>query len=113
MVAARYADEGNDAVPADRMVLDPVSLMTIDDIKITSGNYSIPVGELYLRPDQRYRLTISDEAGRTIGATTIEVDKSASNASAQKALRSDPTGEPCNLDGLTLEGPCPDAPAQP
>jgi hypothetical protein len=113
MVAARYADEGNDAVPADRMVLDPVSLMTIDDIKITSGNYSIPVGELYLRPDQRYRLTISDEAGHAIGGTMIEVGKPASETSSRKALRSDPAREPCNLAGITLDAPCQVDRAQP
>jgi hypothetical protein len=74
MVAARYADEGDDAIPADRMVLDPVPLTTIDDIKITSGDYSIPVGQLYLRPGHRYRLTISDERGQRIGTRVINVD---------------------------------------
>lgn len=73
MVAARYADEGNDAIPADRMVLDPVPLMTVDDIKITNGDYSIPVGQLYLRPNQKYRLTVSDEEGHRIGSTIINV----------------------------------------
>lgn len=73
MVAARYADEGNDAIAADRMVLDPVSLMTIDDIKITSGNYSTPIGQLYLRPGRQYRLTISDENGQRLGSSLITV----------------------------------------
>lgn len=73
MVAARYADEGDDAIPADRMVLDPVPLMTINDIKITRGDYSIPTGQLYLRPGQRYRLTISDEQGHRIGSQMIAV----------------------------------------
>jgi hypothetical protein len=79
MVAARYADEGQDAVPADRMVLDPVSLMTIDDIKITTGDYSIPVGQLYLRPG-RYKLTVTDQEGHRIGATTITVKPAADPA---------------------------------
>ena len=73
MVAARYADEGDDAVPADRMVLDPVPLTTINDIKITNGDYSTPVGQLYLRPDHRYRLTITDERGQRIGSQTITI----------------------------------------
>ncbi|TAN07275.1 MAG: hypothetical protein EPN38_06145 [Rhodanobacteraceae bacterium] len=73
LVAARYTSEGADAVPADRMVLDPIPLMTVNDIKITTGNYSTPLGELFLRPDHRYRLTVSDEAGRQIGSTVIDV----------------------------------------
>ena len=73
MVAARYADEGDDAIPADRMVLDPVPLTTINDIKITRGDYSIPASQLYLRPDHRYRLTISGEHGHRIGEQLITV----------------------------------------
>src|SRR5574337_856469 len=88
MVAAFYADEGEDAIPADRMVLDPVPLMTIDDIKITSGNYSIPTGQLYLRPDQRYRLVISSERGQRIGSQTITVK------SSDKSLTSAPPDSP-------------------
>lgn len=104
MVAARYADEGDDAIPADRMVLDPVPLTTINDIKITQGDYSIPIGQLYLRPGQRYRLTISDERGARIGDQTITVKASgASIANAPQALShsaacnsvAEQTGVPC------------------
>ena len=73
MVAARYANEGDDAIPADRMVLDPVPLTTINDIKITQGDYSIPTGQLYLRPDHRYKLTITGERGQRIGSQTVTV----------------------------------------
>ena len=72
MVAARYAEEGDDAIPADRVVLDPVPLMTINSVKITRGQDSIPIGRLYLRPDHRYRLTISDERHR-IGSQMITI----------------------------------------
>ncbi|MGH8233395.1 MAG: hypothetical protein ACREPU_04275 [Rhodanobacteraceae bacterium] len=78
MIAARYADEGDDAIPADRMVLDPVPLMTVDNIKVTtSGSYSTPAEQLYLRPDQRYRLTISDESGHRISSSIITVKSTA------------------------------------
>ena len=80
MVAARYADEGDDAIPADRMVLDPVSLTTIDDIKITQGDYSIPIGQLYLRPDHRYKLNITGERGQRIGSQMITVKPAQSTA---------------------------------
>lgn len=73
MVAARYANEGDDAIPADRMVLDPVPLTTINDVKITNGGYSTPIGQLYLRPDHRYELTITDERGQRIGSQMITI----------------------------------------
>ncbi len=73
LIAARYSDEGKDAIPADRMVLDPVPLMTVNDVKITRGDYSIPFGQLYLRPGHGYRLTISDERGQRIGTQTLTV----------------------------------------
>src|SRR5579875_725284 len=96
MVAARYANEPDDAIPADRMVLDPVPLTTIDDIKITRGDYSTPLGQLYLRPDHRYRLTISDEYGHRIGSTFITVD--ASTDSTKDARQPQP-GSDCSAPG--------------
>ena len=94
MVAARYADEGDDAIPADRMVLDPVPLMTINDVKITQGDYSIPTGQLYLRPGQRYRLTISDERGQRIGTQMITIR--AAGESLTSTPQEPPTPPPCN-----------------
>jgi hypothetical protein len=85
MVAARYAGEGSDAIPADRMVLDPVPLTTVNDIKITQGDYSIPIGQLYLRPDHRYRLTITGERGQQIGSQMITVRPVQSAAGPQPA----------------------------
>lgn len=112
MVAARYADEGDDAIPADRMVLDPVPLMTINDIKITTGDYSIPIGQLYLRPG-RYRLTVSDEEGHRIGGTAISVSRSPGDPSALNVLPPDPSGTACAAVASTLPALCRQAPAQP
>ncbi|MGH8183639.1 MAG: hypothetical protein ACREPH_08275 [Rhodanobacteraceae bacterium] len=108
LVAARYADEGDDAVPADRMVLDPVPLMTVNDIKITNGDYSIPIGQLYLRPDHRYRLTISDEEGQRIGSTTISVSGSSGDPAALNSLPPDSTPAACSSAAS-----CPASTAQP
>jgi len=94
MVAARYADEGDDAIPADRMVLDPIPLTTINDIKITQGDYSIPTGQLYLRPGQRYRLTITDERGQRIGSQVITVN--APNESLTSLPQEPSTSQTCN-----------------
>jgi len=104
MVAARYTDEGDDAIPADRMVLDPVPLTTINDIKITQGDYSIPVGQLYLRPDHRYRLTITDERGQRIGSQTIDVKTAGQSLTDNPQSRSN--ASTCNVAGVgqTLAG---------
>jgi hypothetical protein len=82
MVAARYADESGDAIPADRMVLDPVSLMTVGDIKITASVFSAPTGELYLRPGT-YHLHVSDENGHPIDDETITVKPSSDPVAAR------------------------------
>ncbi|TAN03572.1 MAG: hypothetical protein EPN36_12505 [Rhodanobacteraceae bacterium] len=102
MVAARYADEGTDAIPADRMVLDPIPLTTINDIKITSGDYSIPIGQLYLRPDHRYRLVISDEEGHPIGDTMLKVTRSSGDPPMLSSLPSSSTPTACSSTA-----PCP------
>jgi len=112
MVSARYADEGDDAIPADRMVLDPVPLMTIDDIKITTGNYSIPTGQLYLRPG-RYRLTITDDEGHRIGNSTITVDSRADAAPAQDTQQPDSPGLACIAGSPGQATRCQHQPAPP
>ncbi len=109
LVSARYADEGDDAVPADRMVLDPVSLMTINDIKISTGDYQIPVEELYLRPGYRYRLTITDENGHVLGRSTIKVERPPAGASAQGMDPGSPATRPCAV----AQRPCAGAPVPP
>ncbi|HJP99122.1 MAG TPA: hypothetical protein VJ862_11215 [Rhodanobacteraceae bacterium] len=75
MVSARYDDERDDAIPADRMVLEPISEMTIDGIRVTSGEVSTLRGELYLRPG-RYRLFATDQNGALLMRQTISVPQS-------------------------------------
>ncbi len=95
MVAARYADEGDDAIPADRMVLDPVPLMTVGNIKVTTSTSSTPLEQLYLRPGHRYRLSVSDEDGHVIGNSIIKVTAESATASALGSLSRDPGATPC------------------
>jgi hypothetical protein len=71
MVEARYADEGADAIPADRMVLDPVPLNANINQRIRQGE-GAPVGELYLRSG-RYKLTIDNANDDQIFAQNIVV----------------------------------------
>lgn len=71
MIEARYADEGADAIPADRMVLDPVPLNATINDRVRQGQ-GAPVGELYLRPG-RYNLTIDNANDDQIFAQTIKI----------------------------------------
>lgn len=73
LVEARYVGEGKDAIPADRVALDPIPLMATPDDRIRHGQ-GAPVTELYLRPGQ-YNLAISDQEGRQLYQQTISVQK--------------------------------------
>lgn len=73
LIEARYADEGKDAIPADRMALDPVPLMATLNDRVRQGQ-GAPVTELYLRPG-KYDLTMSAEDGSLIFRKTISVSE--------------------------------------
>ena len=75
LVEARYADEGEDAIPADRLVLDPVPLNAIPSDRVI-GSALQPFADLYLRPG-KYRLIYSDSTGTTLFAQNISVAGSA------------------------------------
>ncbi|MEO8808777.1 MAG: hypothetical protein ABI386_00840 [Rhodanobacter sp.] len=78
MIEARYANEGTDAIPADRMVLDPVPLNATLTDRVRQGQ-AAPMGELYLRPG-RYKLTIDDQSDNQIFAQTITVPAATQDA---------------------------------
>jgi hypothetical protein len=71
LVEARYADEGEDAIPADRVALDAVPLNAVanDRIRFHQG---APVSDLYLRPG-KYRLTYTDQETRMLFRQNITV----------------------------------------
>ncbi|MBA8883799.1 hypothetical protein [Dokdonella fugitiva] len=74
LVEARYADEGEGAIPADRLVLDPVKGAERLQDRLSLGQ-AVVHGILYLRPGS-YRLTASDDSNRQIskGSVTIGAD---------------------------------------
>jgi hypothetical protein len=72
VVQARPADERDDAVPSDRLVLDPAPVMSIGDTGVFRDNANLPAGELYLRPGD-YVLTATDQNGHTVGHRSIRV----------------------------------------
>lgn len=71
LIEARYAGEGRDAIPADRMVLDPLPLMPSMGDRIRQGS-AAPVGELYLRPGD-YELTALGKDDETLMRQHITV----------------------------------------
>jgi hypothetical protein len=88
LIEARYAGEGEDAVAADRMVLDVIPLTTVGEIKVTtSGSNVTPSGELYLRPGN-YRLSVTDENNSTITRQSITVRAAAPLAAADPSVAS-------------------------
>jgi hypothetical protein len=84
LVEARYANEGDDAIPADRVVLDPVE--HIGD-RVTKGHGEASAN-LYLRPG-KYRLISTDESNRVLYRTDIVVqgDGTAASSGAGVAKR--------------------------
>ena len=82
LVQARYADEDADAIPADRLVLDPIPLNTIVHEHITNGHTS-PTSELYLRPG-KYKLTYTAEDASMLYQQDITVGDQAAEAPPAK-----------------------------
>ncbi len=80
LVEARYADEGPDAIPADRLVLDPVPLGAVTSERVSNG-FIMPVSDLYLRPG-KYRLTYSGENAQPLFQQDITVPENSSTPSA-------------------------------
>ena len=71
LVEARYADEGDDAVPADRLVLDPANAINRVNDKVVQGQLEVH-GYLYLRPG-RYRIGSVDRDNRPITRKDVTV----------------------------------------
>jgi hypothetical protein len=72
LIEARYANEGEDAIPADRLVLDPVKSAQSDDKRLFQGRPQTHAN-LYLRPGA-YRLTATNNDNRVLFRQNIVVD---------------------------------------
>ena len=71
LIEARYANEGDDAIPADRLVLDPVKGAQAMTDRIMVGTTQTSEN-LYLRPG-KYHLSATNEANQVIQHQTITV----------------------------------------
>ncbi|NCT68241.1 MAG: hypothetical protein GXC76_11470 [Rhodanobacteraceae bacterium] len=71
LIEARYADEGEDAIPADRLVFDPYSTGIAVRDRVRTSSDVVPTSELYLRPG-RYRISARDAGNHLLGSTSIQ-----------------------------------------
>ncbi|MEW9572934.1 hypothetical protein ABQJ54_14345 [Rhodanobacter sp. Si-c] len=72
LVEARYAGEDDDAIPADRAVLDQVPLFGTMDMRLMISSQGVPGTDLYLRPG-KYLLRFSAENGDLLYHRNIAV----------------------------------------
>lgn len=79
LVEARYDGESNDAIPADRLVLDPLGGTESPDERVFH-NFIEVRGLLYLRPG-RYRLVSLSAEGRVISRREATIGKARENRS--------------------------------
>jgi hypothetical protein len=73
LVEARYADEHDDAVAADRALLSVPQDSNALEHQVTV--HEVPPSRLFLRPG-KYRLTATDGSNRVLGASEIVIDAS-------------------------------------
>ena len=73
LVEARYSDEGLDAIPADRMLLDQIPvLVSISGVQAYSSTQNVPSGDLYLRPGS-YELSFIADGDKVLHRQNITV----------------------------------------
>lgn len=83
LVKATYANEADDAIPADRLVLDPIPLNALPSDRIRTGQRQ-PFSELYLRPG-RYRLIYSSVDGNILFKQNINIPGGNATSTAGKS----------------------------
>ncbi len=74
LIEARYADEPDEAIPADRIIMEWRSGVTTARDHVRTSSDGDPVADLYLKPG-KYRITSRDTGNRRLQRTTIEVRK--------------------------------------
>jgi len=78
MIEAHYTDEGEDAVPADRAVLNVIDPNAPMSQRVLE-NHGSAQSRLYLYPGT-YHLTATDGRGRTVASQSITIAKAGSDA---------------------------------
>lgn len=70
LVEAHYSNEGPDAIPADRVLLDQPPLAVTGPMAVYSGVQDMPWSELYLRPG-RYQVSYTVRGDRVLRRETV------------------------------------------
>jgi hypothetical protein len=65
LIEARYANEGEDAIPGDRLVLNPIEKAERLEDRLIMGSHGVTQASLYLRPG-KYHVTSTNESNRVI-----------------------------------------------
>jgi len=71
LIEARYADEGADSIPADRVILDVIDENSPTSNRFVSSHGS-GTGRMFLRPG-KYRINATDRQGHTVFGRDIEI----------------------------------------
>lgn len=71
LIEARYADEGDDAIPADRLILFPITPNVAASERALRMKTE-PTADLYLRPG-RYRITATNIDNRLLGHRDVVI----------------------------------------
>lgn len=72
LIEARYADEGDDAIPADRLVLNPVEKAERLQDRLVMG-HGVTQANLFLRPG-KYHVVSTNEADRVLYRADVTVN---------------------------------------
>ena len=76
LIEAHYADEGEDSIPADRLVLNPVEKAERLEDRLIMGSHGVTQASLYLRPGT-YHIVSTNEANRTLYRADVTVEGAA------------------------------------
>jgi len=71
LVEARYEKEGDDAIPADRLLFDPYANIAPNE-RVRTSSDKVPTADLYLRPG-RYRIIARDADNRALGSQEANI----------------------------------------
>ena len=98
LVEARYAGESDDAIPADRLVLDQAPLLGTLNVPVSSSLQDVPGADLYLRPG-KYRLRFSAEDGDSLYHQNITVSGGHGDDDGRETSHPCPSGVPLRSCG--------------
>lgn len=80
LIEARYVNESDDAIPADRVILNPIEKADRLEDRLVKG-HGVALADIYLRPG-KYRISGTDEANRVLFRQDVTVAGAVADASS-------------------------------